>query len=164
MILIHVMGGLGNQLYQYALYEKMKNLGKKVKLDTYAYNDAAGEDKEWRSLELDRFPAIEYDKATSEDRIKLLDNSGLLTAKIRRKLLGRKDKTIRESKEYMPEIFHMDDVYLYGFWNCERYYEDIIPLLQDKLQFPISDDPRNQQCIEQMQKENACLLYTSRCV
>ena len=62
MILIHVMGGLGNQLYQYALYEKMKSLGKKVKLDTYAYNDAAGEDKEWRSLELDRFPAIEYDK------------------------------------------------------------------------------------------------------
>ena len=50
MILIHVMGGLGNQLYQYALYEKMKSLGKKVKLDTYAYNDAAGEDKEWRSL------------------------------------------------------------------------------------------------------------------
>ena len=30
MILIHVMGGLGNQLYQYALYEKMKSLGKKV--------------------------------------------------------------------------------------------------------------------------------------
>lgn len=162
MILIHVMGGLGNQLYQYALYEKMKSLGKKVKLDTYAYNDAAGEDKEWRSLELNRFPAIEYDKATSEDRTKLLDNSGLLTAKIRRKLLGRKDKTIRESKEYMPEIFHMDDVYLYGFWNCERYYEDIIPLLQDKLQFPISDDPRNQQCIEQMQKENAVSIHIRR--
>ena len=162
MILIHVMGGLGNQLYQYALYEKMKSLGKKVKLDTYAYNDAAGEDKEWRSLELDRFPAIEYDKATSEDRTKLLDNSGLLTAKIRRKLLGRKDKTIRESKEYMPEIFHMDDVYLYGFWNCERYYEDIIPLLQDKLQFPISNNPRNQQCIEQMQKENAVSIHIRR--
>ncbi len=101
MILIHVMGGLGNQLYQYALYEKMKSLGKQVKLDTYAYCDEAGEDKEWRSLELDRFPSIQYDKATIEDRTRLLDNSGLLTAKIRRKLLGRKDRTVRESKEYM---------------------------------------------------------------
>ena len=150
MILIHVMGGLGNQLYQYALYEKMKNLGKNVKLDTYAYCDESGEDREWRELELDKFPSIQYDRATKEDRIKLLDNSSLFTAKIRRKLLGRKDKTIRESKEYMPEIFQMDDVYLYGFWNCERYYEDIIPLLQNKIQFPVGNNIRNRECMEQM--------------
>lgn len=162
MILIHVMGGLGNQLYQYALYEKMKSLGKAVKLDTYAYSNATGEDREWRSLELDRFPSIQYEKATDEDRIRLLDNSSQFTAKIRRKLFGRKDKTLRETKEYMPEIFDMDDVYLYGFWNCERYYEDIIPLLQDKLQFPISSNPFNQQCLEQMQMENAVSIHIRR--
>ena len=33
MIIIHVVGGLGNQLYCYALYEKLKSLGKEVKLD-----------------------------------------------------------------------------------------------------------------------------------
>ena len=162
MILIHVMGGLGNQLYQYVLYEKMKSLGKAVKLDTYAYSNATGEDREWRSLELDRFPSIQYEKATDEDRIRLLDNSSQFTARIRRKLLGRKDKTLRETKEYMPEIFDMDDVYLYGFWNCERYYEDIIPLLQDKLQFPISSNPLNQQCLEQMQMENAVSIHIRR--
>ena len=32
MIIIHVMGGLGNQLYQYAMYEKLKSMGKAVKL------------------------------------------------------------------------------------------------------------------------------------
>ena len=48
MIIIHVMGGLGNQLYQYALYEKLKYLGKDVRLDLYAYKEAAGEDREWR--------------------------------------------------------------------------------------------------------------------
>lgn len=162
MILIHVMGGLGNQLYQYALYEKMKSLGKDVKLDTYAYREDSGEDKEWRKLELDKFPSIQYDKATDEDRTRLLDNSALLTAKIRRKLLGRRDKTVRESREYMPEIFDMDDVYLYGFWNCERYYENIIPLLQNKIQFPTSDNPYNQACMEQMQKENAVSIHIRR--
>lgn len=162
MILIHVMGGLGNQLYQYALYEKMKNLGKNVKLDTYAYCDESGEDREWRELELDKFPSIQYDRATKEDRMKLLDNSSLFTAKIRRKLLGRKDKTIRESKEYMPEIFQMDDVYLYGFWNCERYYEDIIPLLQNKIQFPVGNNIRNRECMEQMEQENAISIHIRR--
>lgn len=29
MIVIHVMGGLGNQLYQYALYEKLRALDRK---------------------------------------------------------------------------------------------------------------------------------------
>ena len=43
MVIIHVMGGLGNQLYQYALYEKLKFLGKEVRLDLYAYRDAQGE-------------------------------------------------------------------------------------------------------------------------
>ena len=39
MVIIHVMGGLGNQLYQYALYEKFRALGKEAKLDLYAYRE-----------------------------------------------------------------------------------------------------------------------------
>lgn len=162
MVLIHVMGGLGNQLYQYALYEKMNALGKDVKLDTYAYCEAAGEDREWRKLELDAFPNVQYKRATKEDRQILLDNSSMIINKIRRKIFGRQNKTIKENKEYMPEIFDMDDVYLYGFWNCERYYEDMISTLQQKLQFPVSDDPRNQNCIKQMQKENAVSIHIRR--
>ena len=162
MILIHVMGGLGNQLYQYALYEKMKKMGKEVKLDTYAYDGASGEEKEWRKLELDRFPSITYEKATARDREWLLDNSSFLMAKIKRKLFGRKDKTLKETKDYMPEIFDMDEVYLYGFWNCEKYYEDEIQLLQEKIQFPQSDNPKNLACMEQMKSENAVSIHIRR--
>lgn len=59
MIIIHVMGGLGNQLYQYALYEKLKYLGKDVRLDLHAYKEAAGEDREWRALELEWLDALQ---------------------------------------------------------------------------------------------------------
>ena len=93
MIVIHVMGGLGNQLYQYAMYEKLRSIGKNVKLDTYAYSDNAGDDKEWRKLELDRFPHVKYECCTEEDRTLLLDNSMSAFSRIRRKLTGRKDKT-----------------------------------------------------------------------
>ena len=64
MIIIHVMGGLGNQLYQYALYEKLKMLGKTVKLDLYAYKDAVGEDREWRELELEWLNGLQYEVCT----------------------------------------------------------------------------------------------------
>jgi hypothetical protein len=34
MVIIRLMGGLGNQLQQYALYEKFNTLGRDVRLDT----------------------------------------------------------------------------------------------------------------------------------
>ncbi len=97
MIIIHVMGGLGNQLYQYALSEKLKQLGKEVKLDLYAYTDAKGEDREWRELELERLEGLEYMVCTRQERTLFLDNSMKFADRVRRKLTGRKDRTDRKS-------------------------------------------------------------------
>lgn len=82
--------------------------------------------------------------------------------RIRRRLTGRKDRTVRESAVYMPEIFEMDEVYLYGFWGCEKYYEDIIPLLQAKIVFPESSDPRNAALMRSMAGENAVSVHLRR--
>lgn len=167
MIIIHVMGGLGNQLYQYALYEKMKSLGKEVKLDLYAYQpDTCEEDKEWRDLELGWLDRLEFDVCTRQERAALLDNSMKLKDRIHRKLHGRQDKTVRETKEYMPEIFDMDQVYLYGFWGCERYYVDILPLLRQKIRFSQSTDIRiamkNADLMKQMQQEQSVSIHLRR--
>lgn len=161
MIIIHVMGGLGNQLYQYALYEKMKSLGKEVKLDLYAYREAKGSDREWRSLELE-WLGLDYAVCTPEERRKLLDNGMRPVDRIRRKLTGRKDRTVKEDAAYMPEIFDMDDVYLYGFWGCERYYADIIPLLRQKIVFPESGQPRNRELMDVMARQNAVSIHIRR--
>ena len=162
MIIIHVMGGLGNQLYQYALYEKLRSLGREVRLDLYAYKDAEGAEREWRPLELEWLEGIQYEVCTAKERQQFLDNSMKPVDRIRRRLTGRKDRTVRESAVYMPEIFEMDEVYLYGFWGCEKYYEDIIPLLQAKIVFPESSDPRNAALIRSMAGENAVSVHLRR--
>jgi hypothetical protein len=162
MIIIHVMGGLGNQLYQYALYEKFKTLGKEVKLDLYAYKTATGEDREWRSLELDLLDGIEYETCTSRERTLFLDNSMKPLDRIRRKIFGRKSRQVTEKGDYMPEIFDMEDVYLYGFWGCERYYTDIIPLLQDKIRFHKSDNEKNEMTIKRVRNENSVSIHVRR--
>lgn len=162
MIIIHVMGGLGNQLYQYAMYEKLKSMGRDVKLDFHAYTEAAGEEREWRSLELTRFEHLAYEVCTKEERTKLLDNSMAFCDRIRRKLFGRRDKTLQDTGGYMSELFEKDNVYLYGFWACDRYYEDIIQKLQRKLVFPKSTNPKNHQCMEQMQQEQSVSMHIRR--
>lgn len=168
MILIHVMGGLGNQLNQYALYEKMKQLHKDVKLDLYDFEQAKGAEREWRKLELDRFPNISYIKADKKDRIKLLDNRTDLFSKVRRKLFGRKDKTYKESFEYEASLFGMDDANLYGCWNCDAYYRDIMPILRQKLVFPQNNNEnnknneKNRAAIEKMKSENSVSIHVRR--
>lgn len=162
MIIIHVMGGLGNQLYQYALSEKLKQLGKEVKLDLYAYTDAKGEDREWRELELERLEGLEYTVCTRQERTLFLDNSMKFADRVRRKLTGRKDRTVAETADYMPEIFEMDDVYLYGFWGCERYYKDITGLLRQKIRFPKSSNPANVETLARMEHENAVSVHIRR--
>jgi len=162
MVIIHVMGGLGNQLYQYALYEKFKFLGKEAKLDLYAYTKTAGGDREWRDLELEWLDTLQYEVCTAKERQHFLDNGMRLTDRVRRKFTGRRDKTVREHADYMPEIFSMDDVYLYGFWGCEQYYIDIIPLLQEKIRFPKSANLHNQRMAEKMRCENAVSIHIRR--
>lgn len=121
MIIIQLAGGLGNQMFQYALYLQLKSLGKDVKID-----DISGfaEDRQ-------RVPAlapfgITYEKASSEELVKMLDASPLLWHRIRRKLCGRKRKSyFEEDKLFKPEIFMWDDIYLEGYWQTEKYFESV---------------------------------------
>jgi len=162
MIIIHVMGGLGNQLYQYAMYEKLKMLGKEVKLDLYDYKEAVGEDREWRDLELDYFEGLAYDVCSLSERTVFLDNSRKFFDRVRRKLFGRKDRIVRETESYMPELFDMDNVYLHGFWNSEKYYEDMIPELWQKIVFPPSSNEKNISCINEMENINSVAIHIRR--
>jgi hypothetical protein len=156
------MGGLGNQLCQYALYEKLKSLGKDVKLDLYAYKTLVSEDKEWRQLELDWLDGLKYETCTDGERIMFLDSDMKLSSRIRRKILGRNSLKLDDTGEYMPEILSQDNVYLYGYWECERYYNDIMPLLQEKINFPPSSNPKNDDIIKKMESENSVSIHIRR--
>lgn len=121
MIIIQLAGGLGNQMFQYALYLQLKSLGKEVKID-----DASGFAQDEK-----RFPALEpfgvsYERPTRKELIQMLDSSLLPWNRVRRKLFGRHKKSyFEEDKRYHPEIMTWDDIYLEGYWQTEKYFEAI---------------------------------------
>ncbi|MCH5254593.1 MAG: alpha-1,2-fucosyltransferase [Lachnospiraceae bacterium] len=121
MIIIQMMGGLGNQMFQYALYSQLKSMGKDVKVD----DEAGFKEDSQREPALSVF-GITYDRATSEEIIKMRDSSPALTAKIRRKLFGRQNHSyFEESKLFLPRIFDWDNIYLEGYWQSEKYFPDV---------------------------------------
>ena len=113
MIIIQLAGGLGNQMFQYALYLQLKSLGKDVKID----------DRTGFEHDMQRSPAlapfgITYETATAGEVERMLDASPRVRDKIRRKLCGRNKKSYFEAdKRYKPEILSWDDIYLEGYWQ-----------------------------------------------
>jgi len=149
MIVIRLMGGLGNQLQQYALYLKFKSLGKEVYIDTSWFEAKVQRDmKAPRTLELSLFEGADFEVATKECLLTLLGACDITqttenfsntikksTNKVLKKLHIVPDYYFIENKMYHPEIFEMQNAYLEGYWASNIYYIDVLPTIREKLFF-----------------------------
>ena len=142
MIIIEVAGGLGNQMFQYALYTKLLSMGKKVKLDTFSYKN-----KDSMPFELDVFN-LKYETDTRFARSLYINEKMRKIMNEWRSFSGREGRTVYNEKldvGYQPEILKMDEVYLSGYWQCEKYFLDIEEKIRKQFIFP---KPQNEECIE----------------
>lgn len=172
MIIVKAMGGLGNQLQQYALYRKLESMGKDVRLDTSWFNDSGvrSEVLAKRDLELDYFEGISYRVTSPEDIRSLfgrtLDEKESVKSKLKRKLLPSSDPCFTETDMYHEQIFRFTDKYLEGYWACERYYADILPTLRQEIRFPIDSDQdnlkRNEDAILRMEETVSVSVHIRR--
>ena len=161
MIVIRVMGGLGNQLFQYALYELLVQKGKEVCLDVSHYSEEEGKGDK-RPLDLDLFSDISFEKCSEKRKYKYLDESNSFWNKVRRKLGFTYRNVIDEVSQYMPEIFELTEGYLEGYWNSERYSGQIERLLWSKLKFPTPTDSRTTELAQKLIAEDSVSVHIRR--
>lgn len=121
MIIIRLQGGLGNQMFLYALYLQLLQQGQAVKID-----DAGGYEEDRQ-----RRPALEECFGASYERASLREVRMLRDAlpdpfhRARRKLFGRRNREWEEPDgRFYPEVLAMDDAYLNGYFQSERYFPD----------------------------------------
>ncbi len=173
MIIIQVAGGLGNQLQQYALYRKLVRLGKEARLDLSWFDQVQIAEKERtkgkneipvvtkRVLELRYFDRLVFEACTEDERRALIGSDGV-GGKLRRKLLPFTIRRFQESKMYHPEIFDFEDMYLSGYFACEKYYGDILYDLREKIQFPPSSNSLNEQMAQEMEAVQSVSMHIRR--
>ena len=121
MNIIRMSGGLGNQMFQYALGMKLQSMGKEVKFDDI--NEYRGERA--RPIMLAVF-GIEYPRATWNEITAFTDGSMDFRKRIRRKLFGRRAIEYEEQGFYDPKVLSFDSMYLKGSFQSEKYFEDIL--------------------------------------
>ncbi len=136
MNIVEISGGLGNQMFQYALYKAFLSKGIETELDISYYSL----DERLRELEITRFPYVNYQVA-DRGQVSVLRGYGYhdaLLDKIRHRLFKSKKKVYEENldKGFQPEVFDLQDTYVSGYWQCERYFIDICDEIRNEFCFP----------------------------
>ncbi|MDE6604064.1 MAG: alpha-1,2-fucosyltransferase [Lachnospiraceae bacterium] len=167
MIIIRVMGGLGNQLQQYALFRKFQSLGVEAKLDLSWFSQKTQETAAApRKFVLSDFEGLPLKTASGEEVRALLgrayEEEAGFAEKVKKRLMPEKAPLFEESEMYHPQIFSWHNRYLAGYWACEAYYADILERLREEIRFPESDDARNREAMEEMAVQPSVSIHVRR--
>ena len=93
MVIVKILGGLGNQLFQYALYRNLQEMGKEVYLDMSLLRT-----EEYKKINnITFFPNVHIQETNIETCKRLSDSSSQIIHKIRRKVFGRRNTYFAEA-------------------------------------------------------------------
>lgn len=137
---------LGNQLFQYALYQALKFKGRKVKA-SLGYYQRHPEKTQFCLAEV--FPKIELEYISDEE-FDLIDSKWkkIKTDQEALKVFLHDYKNrffwVEEKDfQYRPEVFETRNCVFVGFWQSEKYFSTIKDILLDDLHFSYGEDKLN---------------------
>ena len=131
MIIVRLYGGLGNQLFQFATARRLSE-----KLETELVLDIANLERTvanitTRHYELMHYPICARLLSSDEKRIaKLFTNKFLKRLPLRKPWSSYREKYFH----FDPNVLNLgDNVYLDGYWQSNKYFEDIEDILRLEL-------------------------------
>ena len=163
MLIVRLTGGLGNQLFQYALARRLAYArSEPFKLDISGFATY-----KLHKYSLGHFNIME-DFARPEEVAAIAYGANVF-AKAARKLGNKLKPYYRRSiiaeRQYNfdPEVLKAGgDAYLVGYWQTEKYFKDIESVIRQDLAFKTAPDDANAQMARQIAACNAVSLHVRR--
>lgn len=165
MVVVKLMGGLGNQLFQYAAALSLSRHHQvPLKLDVSFLDEFDGANFTKRYYELHHFN-IQKDVVSAVDKSKFVKPTGALAKllfKIRKGIYGYQHWQ-EQGHAFQPAFFaSSSQVYLEGYFQSEQYFEQIEGLLRQQLQFKAVLDSRNEELQKAMQGGQSVAIHVRR--
>lgn len=165
MKIIYIFDGLGNQMFQYAFYKKMKKLYKNVygNIDTFKRDT-----KIHNGYELKRIfnvnieeKNILFDSFFSRVRLKKINFFQKVIHKILRSLnliiyIENWSESIEERLNKKATIYYT------GWWQSETFFKDISEEIRKDFSFPKILDKKNIEILEKIKNTNSISLHIRR--
>jgi hypothetical protein len=131
MIIIRFQGGIGNQMFDYALYRQLQINGKEVKADLSTFHDA----KEIRSFKLQEAFGVKLDVASDWEIFCLAGGSNSFFKRVVRKLFKQKNLYTEERIGSVENFYQMETGFANGYWQSEKWFPDVADLLKKEFVF-----------------------------
>jgi len=164
MIIVHLAGGLGNQMFQYAFgLANAKRLG--VHLALELSNKTL---QIHNGFELSRIFNIREKIATKQDMKTML---GLRRYSVIRNLikdlgLGKilLSHVVEEPHfHFAPEMLNIpDNIYICGYWQSEKYFSEVATNISENFSFRQPLERQNAELAQQINQVNAVSLHVRR--
>lgn len=159
-IVIRYMGGLGNQMFQYAFRCNFEKKNKSVKDDIFFYKNNPNA----MPFELkNSFPKILLEEAQEKDidNFYIQKKNRSYIQKIKNKLFPYTRIFQNEKKElfYDPKILKVQSAYITGYWQNYRYVQNVKEILYERFEFPRIENEKIVRLIECISNENSVSLH-----
>jgi hypothetical protein len=169
MIIVKLQGGLGNQMFQYAAARRLAcQHGTKHKLDLAFF-----ENKQYycmpRIYELDKLHISA--KIASKREIAAMkggsNNLFHIASPVFFKILKKKAVTpmvfTEQGLSFNREVLSLpDNVYLQGYWQSEKYFQDIENIIRKEFAIKLKPDSINMQKSREIIKVNSISVHIRR--
>lgn len=157
MVIVKILGGLGNQMFQYAYAKSLEQNGYIVKIDISGFKDYV-----LQKYGLDKYN-IDLQISQKHENDKIYKNT--LFYKILRKISVNLSSSIKEKDlRFNNKLLNIkDNSYIYGYFQSEKYFKDIreIILKQFTINQEFSDYAKD---IEKkiLNSQNSCSIHIRR--
>ncbi len=164
MKIVNIIGGLGNQMFQYAL---ARNLGKRFGESVYVDTSLFDTYNVHNGLEIEHIFNIKLNQASPQD-IKRLTRYTRHYAlwRIYRRLLPQKKSVCKESADaaFDESILTLNiDRYYDGYWQNHRYFDDCAAEIRQIYRFALPLDEKNKQIAKEITtEENSVSIHIRR--
>ncbi len=167
MIVVKIIGGLGNQLFQYALGRRIAYLNDEaLKLDIsgfetynlhkYGLNhfNISGDIATKREIRSFRGSNNKYIR----EIINIINRNGFYLPYV------QKNKIIFErSINYDPSILdYTVDIYLEGYWQSEKYFKDVEEIIRKDFTIKTPSEPQNIKNANEIKNSEAVCIHVRR--
>lgn len=163
MIVVKLKGGLGNQMFQYAIGRHLAfKCNTILKLDkNFLLDKKHQQDVTYRFYQINIFNIIE--NIASDAEIKRFKNN-LLLARILKKIGFNKYYYLtQKSRLFDPNILIIKgNIYLDGYWQSDEYFKDIEDVIKQEFTFKNEPDDRNKKIIKSIQKTDSVSIHVRR--
>jgi len=162
MIVVRLIGGLGNQLFQYAVARNLAEIHRTVlKIDISGFEI-------YKLHKYSLWPFNIQEHFASLEEVAALTQKRGIVERVMTRALRRPPKLappyIRERYlHFDPDILNLpDSIYLDGYWQSEKYFIDIAPIIRQEFTVKTRQRDKNKELAELIASCEAVSIHIRR--